>query len=152
MFSKPINRVSVMYRMVGNFHEFRGYSWKFPLRNFGAWCPLAPQKRAIYKSFLRENCIFHQFVKAPSKVCRYTVLNILIQDLMRCTLKLNTYNKFELDDQVMCTLTLTTSDEKKVSEIRLETYNLFPFKEATCTLNSLTNTYTENVWKYFRWI
>ena len=30
---------------------------------FGAWYPLARQKQAIRKSFLRENRIFHQSVK-----------------------------------------------------------------------------------------
>ena len=30
---------------------------------FGVWHPLAWQKRAICKSFLCENCIFHQFAK-----------------------------------------------------------------------------------------
>ena len=46
---------------------FCGYLWKFSLWNFGAWHPLGGrQKRAILKSFLRENCIFHQFAKVFS--------------------------------------------------------------------------------------
>ena len=42
---------------------FCGYSRKFSPRNLGAWCPLARHERAIHKSFLRENRIFHQFAK-----------------------------------------------------------------------------------------
>ena len=36
---------------------------KISPQNFGAWCPLARQKRAIRKSFLCKNIIFHQFTK-----------------------------------------------------------------------------------------
>ena len=36
------------------------------MRNLGAWHPLAQHKRAIRESFLRENCIFHQFAKVFS--------------------------------------------------------------------------------------
>ena len=35
----------------------------FSTENLGTWCPLVQQKRAIRKSFLRENRIFHQFTK-----------------------------------------------------------------------------------------
>ena len=38
--------------------------WLFA--KLGAWHPLVWQKRAIRKSFLRENCLFHQFVKVFS--------------------------------------------------------------------------------------
>ena len=47
-------------------------------RNLGAWRPLAQHKWAICKSFLRENRIFHQFVKVISlESFRYTVLSHL---------------------------------------------------------------------------
>jgi len=41
---------------------------------FGAWCPLAWQKRAIRESFLRKNHISQiRESFSPSKVSRYTV-------------------------------------------------------------------------------
>jgi len=43
-----------------------GYSQKFSPRNSRAWCPFVRQKRAIRESFLRENRIFHQFLKVFS--------------------------------------------------------------------------------------
>ena len=50
---------------------------------FGAWRPLALQKQAIRKSFLRENCIFTNSRKfAPSKVSRYTVCYYLSSPLL----------------------------------------------------------------------
>ena len=51
----------------------------------GACCPLAWQKRAIYKSFRRENCIFHQFVKVfvinkyVAASCGYIIVHIFHQ-------------------------------------------------------------------------
>ena len=41
---------------------------------FGAWCPLARQKRAMRKSFICENRIFTNSLKfSPLKVSHYTV-------------------------------------------------------------------------------
>jgi len=62
------------YRIAENFRgrkllrisRFCGYLWKFSPQNWGAWCPLAQQKRAIRESFLHENRIFHQFAKVFS--------------------------------------------------------------------------------------
>ena len=62
------------YRIVENFWgkkppqilQFYGYPQKFSPRNWGAWCPLAQQKRAICESFLHENRIFCQFAKVFS--------------------------------------------------------------------------------------
>ena len=53
-----------------NFHECHGYaavceSFLNP-RNLGAGHPLAQQKGAICKSFLCENCLFHQFMNILS--------------------------------------------------------------------------------------
>ena len=50
-------------RKLSQISRFCGYPQKFSLRNLGAWCPLAWQKRAIHEIFLRENCIYHQFAK-----------------------------------------------------------------------------------------
>ena len=47
---------------------------------FGAWRPLAWQKRAIRKSFVRENRLFTNSRKfSPSKVYRYTVYHLCAQ-------------------------------------------------------------------------
>ena len=64
----------VNYLITGNFRGrklswislFCGYLRKFSPQNLVAWHPLARQKRAIRENFLRENCIFHQFVKVFS--------------------------------------------------------------------------------------
>ena len=64
----------VTYRIAGNFQRrklsqilrFCGCSRKFSPRNLWAWCPLAQHKRAIRKSFLRKNRLFHQFAKVFS--------------------------------------------------------------------------------------
>ena len=56
-----------------NFTVLWLYTKVFSAR-FGAWHPLALQKRAIRESFLRENHIFtHSRKFSPSKVSRYTV-------------------------------------------------------------------------------
>ena len=56
-----------------NFTVLWLYAKVFSAR-FGAWHPLALQKRAIRESFLRENHIFtHSRKFSPSKVSRYTV-------------------------------------------------------------------------------
>ena len=58
-----------------NFAVLWLYAKVFSMK-FGAWRPLARQKRAIHESFLRENHIFHQFASfLPRKfpAIQYTV-------------------------------------------------------------------------------
>ena len=47
--------------------------------NLGMWHPLAQQKRAIRESFLRENRIFHQFMKIFSlKILMFPAIRYLL--------------------------------------------------------------------------
>ena len=58
-----------------NFEDLWLYSKVLSVK-FGAWLPLAQQKRAIRESFLHENRIFTNSRKfSPSKVSCYTVGN-----------------------------------------------------------------------------
>ena len=68
------------YRIAENFREFRGFVAirESFLHEIWGVVPLALEKRAIRKSFLRENRIFTNSRKfSPSKVFRYMVLHLL---------------------------------------------------------------------------
>ena len=57
------------------FHKFRGF---VAIRESEIWgvVSFGMQRRAIHKSFLRENRIFRQFVKVSSLYARYITLHI----------------------------------------------------------------------------
>ena len=60
--SKP-DSLKFMLLYSGKLLRFCGDSRKFNPQILGVWHPLAQRKRAIRKSFLRENLIFHQSAK-----------------------------------------------------------------------------------------
>ena len=63
--SEEVRHSHLPYALM-NIPKTKKLSQKFSPWNLGAWHPLAQQKWAICKSFLRKNRIFHQFVKVFS--------------------------------------------------------------------------------------